>query len=92
VRSASTTFAEKASIATRTQGAFTIAVIILVPVYVLVGWLESIPALAIVTLLTWVDGRVNSWIGARIARKQHEDADVKEVLEAVSSNQPPGSD
>jgi hypothetical protein len=85
-KSAASGFAEKASLATRTQGALTIAVIALFPVYVLLGWLTSIPALAVVTLLTWIDGRINSWIGARIARKQHEDADVKEVLDAVKGS------
>lgn len=78
--------AEKASIATRAQGVATIAVIVLVPVYIFAGWLTSIPALAIVTLLTWVDGRINSWIGTRIARKQHEDADVKDVLDKIEGS------
>ena len=67
------------AVSTRFQGLFTVAVIILVPVYIVSGWLTSIPALAIVTLLTWVDGRTANWVSTRVARHQAEDADVSEV-------------
>jgi hypothetical protein len=45
--------------------------------------LTSIPALAIVTLLTWVDGRTSNWVSTRVARHQAEDADVAEVKEII---------
>jgi ABC-type protease/lipase transport system fused ATPase/permease subunit len=85
LRTCFTAVVERVAVSTRGQGALTLAVIALVPVYIFAGWLTSIPALAIVTLATWVDGRVNSWIGARIARKQQEDADVSEVKELIEN-------
>lgn len=76
-------FVERIALSTVFQGWFTVAVIILVPVYIFSGWLTSIPALAIVTLLTWVDGRSNNWVATRVARHQAEDADVQDVLDAL---------
>ena len=75
-------------ISTRMQGVLTLIVIVLIPVYVLAGWLDSIAALAIVTLLTWLDGRWNAWIGSRVARKQVEDADVQEVKDLIEERVP----
>jgi hypothetical protein len=74
---------ERSAVSTRFQGALTVLVIALFPVYVALGWLTSIPALAVVTLLTWIDGRWNAWVGTRIARKQDDDADVEEVKEIL---------
>jgi hypothetical protein len=74
---------ERIAVSTRFQGIFTLAVIILVPVYIFAGWLPLVTPLAIVTLLTWVDGRVANWVATRIAKHQAEDADVQEVKDLI---------
>jgi MFS superfamily sulfate permease-like transporter len=83
LRRCGTALVERLAVSTRFQGLFTIAVIVLVPIYIFAGWLTSIPALAIVTLLTWVDGRTSNWVSTRVARHQAEDADVAEVKEII---------
>jgi hypothetical protein len=76
-------FTERIAVSTRFQGTFTLAVIILVPIYIFAGWLPLVTPLAIVTLLTWVDGRIANWVATRIAKHQAEDADVNEVKELI---------
>jgi hypothetical protein len=76
-------FAAWYSTSTRFQGIFTIAVVILIPTYIIVGWLNSVSALAIVSLSTWLDGRTNNWATTRVAKHQAEDADVAEVKELI---------
>jgi hypothetical protein len=67
----------------RVNGWLTVFWIAMIPLSIVTGWLSSVSFVAAISLWALVSGHWAAWQAARVECKQHDDADVSEVLEAV---------
>lgn len=67
----------------RLNGWLTIFWLLMIPISISLGLLSSVQYVSALSLWALVSGHWSSWQAARVEVKQHEDADVQEVLDAV---------
>ncbi len=74
---------EDPSFSKRFHGWATIFCIILIPISLVTGWINSVTFVAVLSLWALVSGHWSAWQSARVEVVQFEDANVSDVLEAV---------
>lgn len=67
----------------RVNGWLTIFWIVMIPVSIVTGWINSVTYVAALSLWALVSGHWSAWQAARVEVHQDQDADVSEVLTAV---------
>lgn len=67
----------------RLNGWFTIAAIILVPLSIFTGWIDSLRFVAALSVWALVSGHLSAWQAARVEVHQDQDADVQEVKDLL---------
>jgi hypothetical protein len=65
------------------NGWLTIFWLVMIPVSVVTGWISSVQYVSALSLWALVSGHWSAWQAARVEVKQHDDADVREVLDVV---------
>jgi hypothetical protein len=81
------------------NGWLTIFWIVMIPISIITGWINSVTYVAALSLWALVSGHWSGWQAARVEVAQNEDANVGEVLDTVKEirgdqqvkqGQPPG--
>jgi hypothetical protein len=67
----------------KVNGWLTIFWIVMVPISILTGWINSVTYVAALSLWALVTGHLSAWQAARVEVHQDEDANVEEVMEAI---------
>ena len=67
----------------RLNGWLTIFWLVMIPVSILTGWINSVAYVSALSLWALVSGHWSAWQAARVEVRQDQDADVQEVLQAV---------
>ena len=68
----------------RVNGWLTIFWIVMIPVSVITGWVSSVVYISALSLWSLVSGHWSAWQAARVEVAQHDDANVQDVLDAVT--------
>ena len=55
----------------------------MIPVSIITGWVSSVVYVSALSLWALVSGHLSAWQAARVEVRQEEDADVKDVLDAI---------
>ena len=67
----------------KVNGWLTIFWIVMIPVSVFTGLISSVEYVSALSLWALVSGHWSAWQAARVEVKQHQDADVQDVLDEV---------
>jgi hypothetical protein len=67
----------------RLNGWATILWIVMIPVSIATGWINSVTYVAVLSLWALVSGHWAAWASARVEVRQDEDANVSDVLDSV---------
>lgn len=67
----------------RVNGWLTIFWLLMIPVSIVTGWINSVAYISALSLWALVSGHWSAWQAARVEVHQQQDADVQDVLEAV---------
>ncbi len=70
----------------RINGWLTMFWIAMIPVSIFMGWLSSVQYVSALSLWALVSGHWSAWQAARVEVHQQEDADVRDVLNAVEAS------
>jgi len=65
------------------NGWFTIGWILMIPVSIFTGWINSVAYVSALSLWALVSGHLSAWQAARVEVFQNEDANVEDVLTVV---------
>ncbi len=68
------------------NGWLTMFWIAMIPVSISMGWLSSVQYVSALSLWALVSGHWSAWQAARVEVHQQEDADVRDVLNAVEAS------
>jgi hypothetical protein len=67
----------------RVNGWLTIFWLVMIPVSLITGWINSVTYVAALSLWALVSGHWSAWQAARVEVRQEEDANVQDVLDVV---------
>lgn len=67
------------------NGYLTVFWLIMIPVSLATGWVNSITYVSALSLWALVSGHWSAWLAARVEVKQEQDADVQDVLDHLQS-------
>ena len=67
----------------RVNGWLTLLWIAMIPISLVMGWLDSVGYVSALSLWALVSGHLAAWQAARVEVVQDEDANVQDVLDAI---------
>ena len=67
----------------RVNGWLTVFWIIMIPISIATGWVNSVVYVSALSLWALVSGHLSAWQAARVEVVQNEDANVQDVLDTV---------
>jgi hypothetical protein len=67
----------------RVNGWLTIFWIVMIPISIVTGWINSVTYVAALSLWALVSGHLAAWQAARVEVVQNEDANVRDVLDTA---------
>lgn len=65
------------------NGYATIFWVIMIPISIVTGWISSVVYVAALSIWALVSGHLSAWTAGRVEVKQHDDADVQDVLDIL---------
>jgi hypothetical protein len=72
----------------RVNGWLTIFWLLMIPLSIVTGWINSVTYVAALSLWALVSGHWSAWQAARVEVRQEEDADVQDVLDKIDEVKP----
>lgn len=67
------------------NGWLTVFWLLMVPTAWILGWLDSVTFVSLITIWALVAGHLGAWVASRSEAALHEDADVGEVVEELDA-------